>query len=276
MLKLVKYQFKSNFKNLMIFLVTTLVFQILFLLRLDSLVNAVQMSSSSFDVGVNNITGLIDMVVILGVIATSVIPLILFIQNCISYGKMMENYNLMLTPQKGVNYPLSNLIYWTICLVIIGLINLIFLTFIASTASRTMGFNQIIPLLKLLLTPMGLIFLINILIQISLFLAGILLSITVCTMKIANKSIHWGFGIIFYLVIDKIYGVIIKFTENKMTFANIIFNVDTSLLNSDIFPSIAITTGTATINLVVLIMEIIALVIAIFAAGYIIDKKLEV
>jgi len=123
---------------------------------------------------------------------------------------------------------------------------------------------------------MGLIFLINILIQISLFLAGILLSITVCTMKIANKSIHWGFGIIFYLAIDKIYKVIINFVENKMTFANIIFNVDTSLLNSNIFPGIAISTGTTTINLVVLIMEIITLVIAIFAAGYIIDKRLEV
>lgn len=277
MLKLVKYQFKSNFKNLMIFLVTTLVFQILFILRLNSLVSSVQMSSNSFNVGVNSIRGLIDMVVILGIIATSVIPLILFIQNCNSYEKMMKNYNLILIPQKGINYPLANLIYWTICLVVVGLIDLIFVTFIASTASGAIGFDGIISILKLLLTPMGLIFLINILIGISLFLVGILLSITVCTMKIANKSIHWIFGIGFFLVIDKIFSIIINFIENKITFANVVFSTDALSLNNSIISSgVTVSNATVTINLMVLIVKIIALALAIFATGYIIDKKLEV
>lgn len=277
MLKLVKYQFKSNFKNLMIFLVTTLVFQILFILRLNSLVSSVQMSSSSFNVGANNIRGIIDIIVILGVIATSVIPLILFIQNCNSYEKMMKNYNLMLTPQKGINYPLANLIYWTICLVVIGLIDLIFVILILTDASGAIGVDGIISILKLLLTPMGLIFLLNILIGISLFLVGILLSITVCTMKIANKSIHWIFGIAFFLIINKIYEVIINFVENKITFANVAFNTDVLSLNTAIISSgVTVSNAAVTINLMVMLVKILAVALAIFATGYIIDKKLEI
>ncbi len=261
MLKLVKYQFKSNFKNLMIFLVTTLVFQILFILRLNSLVSSVQMSSSSFNVGANNIRGIIDIIVVLGVVATSVTPLILFIQNCNSYEKMMKNYNLMLTPQKGINYPLANLIYWTICLVVIGLIDLIFVILIITDASGAIGC----------------IFLVNILIGISLFLVGILLSITVCTMKIANKSIHWIFGIAFFLIIDKIYEVIINFVENKITFANVAFNTDVLSLNTSIISSgVTVSNAAVTINLMVMLVKILALALAIFATGYIIDKKLEV
>ncbi|GAA0123205.1 MAG: hypothetical protein KID00_10730 [Clostridium argentinense] len=276
MLKLVKYQFKSNFKSLMIFLVATVVFQVLFVLRINSEMSSIGINSNGFNFSISNALELVDLIIILGIIVTSIIPIILFIQNCNSYDKMMKNYNLLLIPQKGVNYPLANLIYWTICLVVVGIIDFGFVAAVVGVLNKTGGYKEFIYILKLLLSPVGILVSINILIGISLCLMGILLSTTICTIKIANKSIHWIFGIVFFLAISKIFSLIIDFLDKNVTFGKISFNTNISYFN-DLFiaSGININNTLVTINLVTLTVKIIALILSIFAIGYIIDKRLE-
>lgn len=276
MLKLVKYQFKSNFKSLMIFLVATVVFQVLFVLKINSEMSSIGINSNGFNFSISNALELVDLIIILGIIVTSIIPIILFIQNCNSYDKMMKNYNLLLIPQKGVNYPLANLIYWTICLVVVGIIDFGFVAAVVGVLNKTGGYKEFIYILKLLLSPVGILVSINILIGISLCLMGILLSTTICTIKIANKSIHWIFGIVFFLAISKIFSLIIDFLDKNVTFGKISFNTNISYFN-DLFiaSGININNTLVTINLVTLTVKIIALILSIFAIGYIIDKRLE-
>ena len=153
--------------------------------------SSIGINSNGFNFSISNALELVDLIIILGIIVTSIIPIILFIQNCNSYDKMMKNYNLLLIPQKGVNYPLANLIYWTICLVVVGIIDFGFVAAVVGVLNKTGGYKEFIYILKLLLSPVGILVSINILIGISLCLMGILLSTTICTIKIANKSIHW-------------------------------------------------------------------------------------